>query len=156
MKRVAICYGAGGHKEQAKRLCNLLLEHSQEIIFYSITDVGNSLNFTENHIQLGEFRDKYNGNLMPLKQIYMNFKRVKEFILDNNIQSVISTGPGLSVLLFFVCKLYKVNFFHFETWSRFEKLSSTTKLLNILGCRIFYQNIELKKFLPKGIYVGRL
>jgi beta-1,4-N-acetylglucosaminyltransferase len=149
-------YGCGGHKNQADRLNKELSSSEDKMFFYSITDVGHKPSWSEDHLELCEFRDKKTGKIISLLEIIKQMNKVYCFIKKNNVMSVISMGPGVCIPVCIVSKFTGCVVIHFETWSKFESLSFTTKVIKCFTKNIFYQNLELKKFLPNGKYVGRL
>jgi UDP-N-acetylglucosamine:LPS N-acetylglucosamine transferase len=156
MKNVLLVYGCGGHRSQADRL-SYRLGHSEETLnFFSITDVGNKPNWSLAHLELNEFRDKYTGKIISLAEMISQIRKIYLFLKKNNIRNVISMGPGICILVCLVAKFLGCMIIHFETWSKFESLTFTTRVLRRLTKNIFYQNIELSKFLPKDKYLGRL
>lgn len=156
MKNVLIVYGCGGHKNQAERLRHKLSMTGNEINFFSITDVGEKPNWSNAHLELKEFRDKYTGKIISLFEMFSQIKKIYFYLRKHNIRNVISMGPGVCILVCLVAKVMRCVIIHFETWSKFEALTFTTKALKHISNNVLYQNIELKKFLPNGKYVGRL
>jgi len=156
LKNLLLCFGNGGHKAQAFRIQKTLESKFNDIQYFSVTDVGDSPFWSSAHLELGEARDKISGRLISIPKLFSAFKSVRRFIALNNISTIVSTGPGMSVLVFICAKLRGCAFIHIETWSKFETLTITTRLLNALNCPIWYQNKELRHLLPNGKYVGRL
>lgn len=156
MKNVLIVYGCGGHKNQADRLCHKLAMTGSEITFFSVTDVGAKPSWSNAHLELKEFRNKYTGKIISIFEMLSQTKKVYSYLKKHNIHNVVSMGPGVCILVCLVAKMMGCVIIHFETWSKFESLTFTTKVLKHITNNVLYQNIELKKFLPKGKYVGRL
>jgi beta-1,4-N-acetylglucosaminyltransferase len=155
MKNVLMSYGCGGHRKQADRIYKTL-SNDDYINFFSVTDVGNKPDWSVRHLELTEFRDKYDGKVISFFLIFSQILKVFFFLKNNNIKNVISTGPGVCIVSCIAAKLSGCVIIHIETWSKFESLTLTTKVVKFLTCNVLYQNKELKKFLPSGKYVGRL
>lgn len=155
MKNVLMSYGCGGHRKQADRLY-AILSSDVDLNFFSVTDIGDKPDWSIRHMELTEFRDKYNGKVISLLTVFSQVVRVRSFLKNNNIRNIISTGPGVCIVSCIAAKLSGCVIIHIETWSKFESLTMTTKVVKLLTRNIFYQNIELEGFLPKGKYVGRL
>lgn len=155
MKNVLMSYGCGGHRKQADRLYGHLC-NDENIKFFSVTDVGDKPGWSKDHLELTEFRDKYNGNVISLREACSQFLKIRAFLKKNSIRNVISTGPGVCIVSCIAAKLCGCVIIHIETWSKFESLTMTTKVVKLLTKNILYQNIELEGFLPNGKYVGRL
>jgi beta-1,4-N-acetylglucosaminyltransferase len=154
MKKVLLSYGCGGHKKQAERIQHILKGDSLD--FYSITDIGLKPYWSLKHLELSEFRDKYTGKNISLFKFFSQVIKARRFIKRNGIKNIISTGPGVCIVSCLAGKLCGCVIIHLETWSKFESLSLTTKVIKLFTKNIFYQNIELEKLLPSGKYVGRL
>ncbi|MFT6926883.1 MAG: beta-1,4-N-acetylglucosaminyltransferase [Psychromonas sp.] len=156
MKNVLVVYGCGGHKKQADRLCHKLSITGDKITFFSITDTGGKPSWSNDHLELKEFRNKYTGKTISVFEMLSQISKVFSFLKKNKIRNVVSMGPGVCIIVCLVAKILGCVIIHFETWSKFESLTFTTKVLKHITKNAFYQNIELKKFLPNGEYVGRL
>ncbi|MCL2919635.1 PssD/Cps14F family polysaccharide biosynthesis glycosyltransferase [Shewanella litorisediminis] len=156
MKNILLCYGNGGHRAQAFRLYNILCPRYSDLRFYTVTDVGSHPEFSLAHLEVGESRDKANGKIQTLPQIIKNIFIIRRFVKKYNVNYIISTGPGVSLLVYLASIFSVKKFIHLETWSKFENITITTRILKLFGCTILYQNEELRMFLPNGIFVGRL
>ena len=155
MKNVLMSYGCGGHRKQSERLQSLLSE-DKSIRFFTVTDSGNKPSWSNGHLELGEFRDKYNGKTISFIKILSQTLKVRKFLKKNNIRNIISTGPGVCIISCIAAKSIGCVIIHLETWSKFESITMTTKIIKFLTNNILYQNVELEKFLINGKYVGRL
>ena len=155
MKNVLMSYGCGGHRKQSERLYALLC-NDDNLSFFTVTDSGNKPRWSNDHLELKEFRDKYNGKVIPLFEVLSQTLRVIKFLKKNNIRNVISTGPGVCIVSCVASKLCGCVIIHLETWSKFESITMTTKIIKFLTSNVLYQNVELERFLPNGKYVGRL
>ena len=148
-------YGCGGHRKQSERLYALLCKDNN-ISFFTVTDSGNKPKWSNGHLELKEFRDKYNGKVVSFFEIFNQILLVRKFIKKNNIRNVISTGPGVCIVSCIAARFCGCVIIHLETWSKFESVTKTTKVIKLLTNNILYQNIELERFLVNGKYVGRL
>jgi beta-1,4-N-acetylglucosaminyltransferase len=155
MKHVLMSYGCGGHRKQSERLCSLLSGHNN-INFFTVTDSGNKPNWSNDHLELKEFRNKYNGKVIPLLEFLSQILKVRKFLKKNNIRNIISTGPGVCIVSCIAARSLGCVIIHLETWSKFESITMTTKIIKLLTNHVLYQNLELERFLPNGKYVGRL
>ncbi|MFH4621116.1 PssD/Cps14F family polysaccharide biosynthesis glycosyltransferase [Vibrio furnissii] len=156
MKNVLMCFGNGGHRAQANRIQKKLRDRYDDINYFSITDRGDAPGWSINHLSIGEVRDKDNGKYISPLNLIKKILQVYKFIRNNNITSVISTGPGISLIVYLASLFLVKKFIHIETWSKFEGITLTTKFLYFLQCEVLYQNEELEIYLPKGKFVGRL
>lgn len=158
-KTVVICYGKGGHKEQANRVVSKLnkleeFNNQGKITLISISDDSIEPEWSEHHEVMAELRDKHTGKLNnPIKYLSILRSLKKNYRPD----VIINTGPGLSI----VCSLY-FKFFcstkvvHIETWSRFQTKSFTGRFMYIISDKFYVQNQELLSKYPNSKYSGRL
>ncbi|WP_394157427.1 PssD/Cps14F family polysaccharide biosynthesis glycosyltransferase [Vibrio campbellii] len=156
-KKVLICFGEGGHAAQANRLVNHLLSKSGDIDFISISDVKKKPAWSKEHYVVSEVRDKYSylQTICNFSFIFF-FKIIRKISNDNNVECVISTGPGISVLVAFYFRAIGVKVIHVETWSRFETKSFTGRVMYLLANKFYVQNKSLLKLYKNSIYSGRL
>jgi len=148
--------GEGGHYEQAKRLLDLLeLKNKTNIVF--LTDLPNECKMDNIfHEHLGVIRSKQ--GFSPFGALCYFRKAVVttlHYCLNYNV-SIISTGPGISILPTLISKLFGAKIIHVETWSRFYSRSLTGKLMYIFSNKFYVQNKSLLSLYPKAIYSGRL
>lgn len=146
-----ICYGQGGHKEQALRVAAVLNGNYE---LYSITDKGDQLKHSKLHLEVGELRDKKSGkvNLASLT----HFREIYRFIKSNEIETVISLGPGCCILCLIISKILGLNTIHIESWSKFESLTLSGRVAKWLRIRVLVQNSELNTKYPNFENIGRL
>lgn len=69
---------------------------------------------------------------------------------------VVFHGPLFCIPVYCVCFLLRIKCINIESWSKFEHPSKTCKFLYMAGVRTYYQNLEIARFYPKGLYSGRL
>ncbi len=154
MKNIAIVFGCGGHRAQANRFYNTFCQDG-DLEFFGITDEGNSPDWCKSFLVLGHFRDKYSGRVVSPIEFLSNIRKAHKFLRDNNISTLVSFGPGVAVFVGVAAKLARCSIIHFETWSKFDSPTMTTKVMKYLTKNIFIQNVELTDVIPYGKYVGR-
>ncbi|NOH36354.1 PssD/Cps14F family polysaccharide biosynthesis glycosyltransferase [Vibrio chagasii] len=149
-----LIYGEGGHSAQMNRLLNNLNQDSTKLIH--IVDSKN-LVLGEKYYYCRPLRKKSNNTIFYtlISIIISLFLALKLFILYRP-KSIISTGPAFCFLFFIIGKVTRSKLIFIETWSRFYTKSQTAKLIYPIADMFLYQNVELKKIYPKGIYSGRL
>lgn len=110
------------------------------------------------HYTVSEARSKSRRSRLSL--LYNNILlAVDSFKISkrNNIGCVVSTGPGVSILLSMYLKFFKkTTIIYVETWSRFYSQSISGRIMYKVADHFYYQNKELSDFYPKGKYSGRL
>ncbi|MEZ8816958.1 PssD/Cps14F family polysaccharide biosynthesis glycosyltransferase [Vibrio cyclitrophicus] len=153
--KILVVYGCGGHSAQANRLTSRL-SNKENIEFFSITDKGEKPAWSICHIEVGEVRDKKNGSLKSLVKLPSTIWAIYSFMKKNKIKNVLSTGPGVSLLVAVISRVCRCKVIHIETWSRFYSLSLTGKAMRLMSIKILFQNKELSKCLKNSQYVGRL
>ncbi|MGD8117109.1 hypothetical protein [Vibrio sp. TRT 29B02] len=154
MKNIAIVFGCGGHRAQANRFYHTFSEEKHSN-FYGITDEGDSPYWSEGFLVLEPFRDKYSGKIVSPTRIVSNIITSYRFLRENRITTLVSFGPGVAIFVGIAAKLAGCSIIHFETWSKFYSPTMTTRAMRYLTKNIFIQNIELKKTIPYGKFVGR-
>ena len=157
-KKCAIIFlaGEGGHFEQARRLYHsLMLSEKNEIIVF--TDVLNK-NIDEKlkHEVLGALRDKDGFNAIGAFCYFFKACKLTITYCHQYNVSIISTGPGISLIPSLIVKAVGGKVIHIETWSRFYSKSGAGKLMYLIADKFYIQNKELSSVYPKGIYAGRL
>lgn len=157
-KCILFVYGRGGHTAQMNRFVPLLSEYLGEFSFVSLSDNKAKPEWSCHHYTTNELRRKYGGLLnglvnMKVLSILMEANSVNH---NHNIEAVVSTGPGVSVLAALYFKIRGVKIIHIETWSRFSSRSMTGRVMSLLADRFYVQNESLVKLYPKSIYSGLL
>lgn len=164
-KIILLSYGKGGHQEQMRRLLEQLdAELSNDVSFFVLTDSSKPIKATgskkiiEQHVY-EEARDKHSTlkTLITLPKLFLT--QIRDFFSIKkryDVQGIITTGPGVSLLPAFLCRAFGIKVIAFESWSRFHTQSYTGKLLYKIADLFFIQNESLRKFYPKAIYRGRL
>lgn len=157
---ILLIAGGGGHIAQVKRLYNLLELSKKKIDVLLLTEKGvidNSENIEK--IYFDPLRDKYSitKSILSLPVIL-----IKHIILsinlfrDYDIKLCISTGPGVAIIPMLIGKMYNKKVIFIETWSKFEDLTFTAKIISIYADLFYVQNKELLHLSKKAIYSGRL
>ncbi|HGS5825049.1 polysaccharide biosynthesis protein [Vibrio parahaemolyticus] len=156
-KTILVCFGEGGHEAQANRLVNNMLKKSSDIDFISISDVKEKPIWSKGHYVVGEVRDKY-SHLKTIcnSSFFSIFKALRKISNCNEVKCVISTGPGISVLVACYFRFIGVKVIHIETWSRFESKSFTGRIMHLLANKFYVQNHSLLNLYKNSIYSGRL
>lgn len=88
------------------------------------------------------------------RTIFIFFKAIK-IIKQNNIDMLISAGPGISISLFYAGKLLNKKLIFIESWSRVTSKSISGKLIYPIADLFFVQWKENLKNYPKALYRGR-
>jgi len=158
---VLLVYGEGGHKAQMKRLYNLMLKanQSKDLLYIGVCENSNTINELYENYTLTPLRDKHNNirTIFKLpKNILDNIKLLFSLKKKYNVVSVISTGPGISILISLFFKTLGKKIIFIETWSRFETQSMTGKVMYKIADKFYIQNKSLQKYYPKAIYGGLL
>ena len=159
-RKVLILAGEGGHAAQAMLLANLL--SNSDLTRSYVTAIEDSVSASAADVklinlskQLKRYRHKWHYLFATplLLKAFLNFWKTAVHI---NPSSIISLGPYISVYALLYCKYNRINFIHIETRARFTTLSFTYKCVKLLKGKTAYQNVELKKLDPSGLYLGRL
>jgi UDP-N-acetylglucosamine:LPS N-acetylglucosamine transferase len=148
--------GEGGHFEQARRLYNTLTisEESEVIVF---TDVLNKrIDEKLKHETLGALRDKDGFHPIGACFYFVKACMLTLAYCRKYRVSIISTGPGISLIPSLIVKVLGGKVIHIETWSRFYTKSGAGKMMYLIADRFYIQNKELSSVYPKATYAGRL
>lgn len=154
MRKVALVFGCGGHRAQANRFYNQF-SPIDDLVFFGITDEGSCPAWCDDFLVLEELRDKYTGKNISIFRVVYNICLAYRFIKKKKITSIVSFGPGVAIFVAAAAKITGCSIIHFETWSKFQTPTKTTKFMRYLTKNIFIQNIELKDSIPYGKYIGR-
>lgn len=88
------------------------------------------------------------------------YKTIKVFFLSLSLvrkyDVIISSGPGITVPVFYAAKIFGKKTIFIESWSRVTSKSVSGKLCYPVSDLFFVQWPELRKKYPKAIYAGRL
>lgn len=156
-KSVLFSFGEGGHSAQANRLAKLLLPMLSDFNIISISDVKKQPEWSDFHYVTGEVREKHSHlSLLSNKGPFEVFSTLNTIRSHHNIECVVSTGPGVSLLSAMFFKILGKKVIHVETWSRFHSKSLTGKLMYLVADKFYVQNKSLLEVYPKAIYSGLL
>lgn len=158
---ILLIYGEGGHKAQMNRLYKKLNNEfiNDNINFIGVCENNNELKELKVNYSLSPLRDKYSYlktfYLIP-KFLYQNIKYFFKINKVYNVKAVISTGPGISLILSILFKLSGTKIIFLETWSRFEGRTMTGKIMYKFADLFYIQNKSLQKLYPNATYGGLL
>jgi len=161
-KAIVMCFGRGGHQEQARRLLARLKEEPEfaqlSIITCSDGPKPKSV-LSDEHYSIGETRDKHSlfksvANIFP--HIFLTLQFIFNVSSRNRVKTFISTGPGLSILPSLIFKVLGVKIVFIESWSKFNTKSLSGKCLYLFADEFIVQNRKLLLIYPNAKYGGRL
>jgi beta-1,4-N-acetylglucosaminyltransferase len=157
-KNVLYILGSGGHTAEMIILSKdikdkinyfYLIQEDDELSENKIVYPGKNIFVNRN----SGFSDNYFQ--MFFKTIILFFKAIN-IIRNNNVQIIISAGPGITVPFFYAGKLLKKKLIFIECFSRVTTKSFTGKLVYPLCNLFFVQWKDNLKNYPEAIYRGRL
>lgn len=157
---VLFIYGDGGHRTEMRRLMNALKNHSNPSQFHYVS-LGDGILGEDAlaHFPAKDVRDKH-SRFRSLKLFFSStlqlLKQVREIREHFDVMGIVSTGPGIAILPFFVFKHFGIKTIFLETFCRFETKSITGRIMYRVADRFLVQNIELLRLYPKAEYCGRL
>lgn len=156
MKDILLVFGEGGHAEQMKRLLHFTKIDPNRCV--SLVDrAGISTDLAKEEWAVPPLRGKHSWSyLSVLIRLINMFFTVLRIYRGHKIKTLISTGPGISIVPAFVLKLLGIMIVHIETWSRFESRSTTGRIMYYIANKFYVQNKSLLRFYPGAIYSGRL
>ena len=137
-KQGAIVVSTGGHLEQALRRVSQL-ELNGHLTFFtprSSQSESKLLGFRVDFIHNVGSRDFF-GGLRAFLQLLLRLKR-------SEFDFVLSTGAGVAIAAFFVCRIKKIDFYYIESIARQTQPSLTGKVLEKLRADNLYT--ESKNF----------
>ena len=73
-----------------------------------------------------------------------------------NVLAVVSTGPGIAIVVSLFFKIFLVKIIFIETWSRFNTKSLTGTIMYKISNKFYIQNKSLQSIYPNSIYSGLL
>lgn len=157
-KKILVVLGGGGHTAQIIRIVDMLgdkylysyvVNNIDQISQKKITIPGIIFKINLTKKFGGSFLDSVIGTL---KSFFDSFSIIRK----SKCEVIISAGPGISVPLFVVAKLFKIKTIFFESWSRVTTKSNSGKICYRFSDLFFVQWPEMKKLYPKAVYAGRL
>jgi len=160
-KAILFINGTGGHKAQMVRLLHKL-DIKNEINgmkLVAICEKGAVLKEFDEYYEVIPMRDKHSylktfitAPLLIFKISYLIFKLLK----GNNIEVLISTGPGIVTFPAIIFKVLNKKIIFIETWSRYETQSFSGRVMSKLADEFYVQNRSLLNKYSNAIYSGRL
>jgi len=157
-KVICFVYGEGGHKAQMKRFLDLI-NSKNNFKYIGICENNNYLKSIEENYTFAPLRDKYSyikTFLYAPKAFFSYIKTLHGLHKKYNVKAVVSTGPGIAIIVSLFFKLFGKKIIFIETWSRFETQSMTGKVMYKFADKFYIQNESLKKYYPNAIYGGLL
>jgi UDP-N-acetylglucosamine:LPS N-acetylglucosamine transferase len=158
-KSILFIYGVGGHKEQMKRLINILDSEIKGFNKIALIEKDAELDSFDKIYTLPPARGKFSYIksiiAFPFFLIY-SFFIIFKILLTSNIKVIISTGPGIALVPSLIFRILGKKVIFIETWSRFNTTSITGKLMYKIATVFYIQNKELLEVYPTAIYSGRL
>ncbi|MEZ9324222.1 PssD/Cps14F family polysaccharide biosynthesis glycosyltransferase [Vibrio cyclitrophicus] len=152
-----IVYGQGGHAAQANRFMNQVHTQLNKLEILSLSDVNKKPGWSDFHYVVPEVRHKYsNSFLFTIRSLSSLILMLRSISNKHKVSTLLSTGPGVSVVAAIYFKLCGVKIVHIETWSRFETKSFTGRFMYFLADKFYYQNISLAKKYSRGTFSGCL
>jgi beta-1,4-N-acetylglucosaminyltransferase len=159
-KSIIFVYGEGGHKAQMKRLLHLMRQENNENIKYiGVCENNSTLETLDENYSFLPLRDKYSNLRTVINIPIALFSYLKIlFVLHKkyDVKAVVSTGPGIAIIVSLFFKIFGKKIIFIETWSRFETKSITGKIMYKVADKFYIQNKSLQKHYPKAIYGGLL
>jgi beta-1,4-N-acetylglucosaminyltransferase len=152
--RVLLIMGSGGHTAEMLSLEQLLGDR------YDYEYLINA----EDQVSPGKIRGKIHTlpNPRPYKARWFSMIRLtlaglfRSIGLMRDFDAVISTGPGVTVPVFYAAKLIGKKTIFLESWCRVQSRSVSGRLCYPVADLFFVQWPELKQKYPNAIYAGRL
>jgi len=158
-KVILMVYGKGGHAAQMTRFIEGAPVELTDIPFIALTDVTiRDKNFIRQFYCI-EARDKfsYMKNIITfILYFFWSLTQTIRILINYRVVSVISTGPGITVLPAIVCRLIGIKVIYFESWSRVFTPSLAGKFMYHVANLFFIQHESLQKHYPKSRFFGRL
>lgn len=157
MSRVLlILAGEGGHLAQAERFVTMLKPNSFDSVILYTDNYRKDIKGVEKCYEIQDFRKKSGFSLYQVtKHMALVFKYFVPKLMLKEV-SVISFGPGATLLPALFSKVFRKRLIHIETWSRFYSKSATGYYMYRVADKFYIQNKELLILYPKAIYAGRL
>ncbi len=157
--KVLVVLGMGGHSSQILRLVSSLGDKYD----YSYV-IGHDDKTSEAKIKfVGPVHTVRNPRLMIDKSIFKVFfnmfpSTVDVFKLLFKVKPdvIISSGPSLSIHMFWLAKLFGIRTVFLESWVRVKSGSATGKLVYPVSDLFLVQWEEMVKVYPKAKFCGRL
>ena len=154
---ILFVYGVGGHSSQMQALAPQLTQRLAEFNVISLSDNTKVPTWSHQHVLTGEVRGKHShwqllNNLGPFSILTACINIAKH----NKVTAVVTTGPGIGVIVGVFFKLLGKKIIHVETNSRFTSRSLTGRMMYHIADQFYIQNKSLQTLYPKAIYGGLL
>lgn len=158
--RILLIYGEGGHRAEMANLLKLISSNCQEENkFIGIYENNDKIKTIEENIEFPIIRDKY-SQLQTYKNSIVNFfvilKKLYEINSKYNINLIITTGPGISILPSLFFKLKKAKIVFFENSCKYYYKSLSGKVMSKIADKFYVQNKELLEIYKNAEYCGKL
>ena len=164
IKQILVVLGMGGHTSQILRLVDSMEKSGEQNYSYSYL-LGHDDKTSEKKIKFsGQIYRMKNPRLMTQKSLFVVFFNMFPATIDafkvlwkTDADVVISSGPALSIPLFWMAKLlFGCRTIFLESWVRWKSGSATGKLVYKVTDLFLVQWKEMKEVYPKSVYGGRL
>lgn len=158
MKKVLFVAGSGGHTSQLAILLRKLgNKYSSELMLERTDKLAMEI-FSNNYriYTADAIRGKKESVIMTFVRILLNTFQSLIILTRSNPKYIITTGPGLGILICIVGKLVGKKIIVIESWSRTTTKSYAGRVLYPFSDLFFVQWPEMLKQYPKAKYVGRL
>jgi UDP-N-acetylglucosamine:LPS N-acetylglucosamine transferase len=156
---ILMVYGKGGHAAQMTRFIAGAPAGLKIIPFIALTDVKiKDKNFIRQFYCI-EARDKFSymkNCFIFILYFFWSLIQMSRILINYRVVSIISTGPGITVVPAIICRLLGIKVIYFESWSRVFTPSLAGKVMYRLANLFFIQHESLQKHYPKSRFFGRL
>ena len=153
-KKVLVVLGSGGHTAQMLKLLKLLGDKYE--YEYAVND-GDVLSTKKIN---GRVYTISNPRVYPygitMWRLILCIEKSFITLVKSKPDAIISAGPGLTVPLFILGKLFRKKCIFLESWSRNSSRSQSGRFCYYIADLFFIQWPDMKKLYPKAIYAGRL
>lgn len=158
-KVILMVYGKGGHAAQMTRFIKNAPAELKSIPFVALSDVKIKDESFIRQFYCMEARDKFSyvKNIVTfILYFFWSLFQIVRILINYRVVSIISTGPGITVVPAIVCRLLRIKVIYFESWSRVFTPSLAGKVMYRLANLFFIQHESLQKHYPKSRFFGRL
>ncbi|OGI12550.1 hypothetical protein A3K64_01435 [Candidatus Micrarchaeota archaeon RBG_16_36_9] len=156
--KLMIVLGGGGHTEQMLRVVKMLGNKFEYIYIITHDD-----KVSEKRIEISGRIHEVRKAIIPYRSkltwpFTLTLNLIKSFLifLKEKPYAILSAGPGTSILISFIGKIFGTKIIFIESWSRVTNPSTSGKIVYKFADLFFVQWESLKKSYPKAIFAGRL
>lgn len=167
MPQLLLCYGEGGHREQARRLLSRLNASCSKTetlrVLHVVDDASASLAPADATLVLHPLGKKHDGQV---RRVWTAFSALVRNILivrsrrtelrSEQVTLVVSLGPSFAAVPALLARLQGNKVIHIESWSRFYSRSWASLIFSLIATEFWVQNESLLALYPKARFVGRL